>query len=432
MKTRIINILTHEPDYRFLHDKDRPPVSWDTPDGQWVGIYRNEIPDKLGEEVLKYTDEFEYEVWQPDYRADEVYSHRFEDGLVHRLFPARSIDEYYGFKRRKQLDASSICDYLEKYRQKHDLILNLNGDLCRLNFQLLNAASDLPILYTFRGTLHLPNSMIFRRRLNVLASFTYYFRHLKARQLMPHADYVSYMNDLYQDDLSKIYQGPKAKLTSGCDFSFWENLPKAGSRIALDIPENLPVFLTSSLLIPIKQVDKVIEIFSGLAKSYDFLLVISGHGTEDYEATLKQKAQPLLDQGKVRFTGYLTGELLRHYYNASDLFINSSVSEGGPGSAIKAAACETPIFSTDVGNVAERMAEQGTGIICGIRDFKAWKSAFEKVLEGEEVKLFDRKTAYKYYDWQQVAAQFSGIYQNLEDRYYQKAENSSFSSVEKP
>mgnify|MGYP006292571839 CR=1 FL=1 len=418
MKTHIINILTHEPDYRFLHDKDRPPVNWDTSEGNWVGIYRNEIPDKLGEEVLKYSDDFVYEVWQPDYRADKVYSHQFEDGLIHRLFPAQHINEYYGIKKRKQLDAPAILQYLQQFQNEHDVILNLNGDLCRLNYQLLAAAANLPILYTFRGTLHLPNSMIFRPRLNLPASFTYFLRYLKARKLMPKADYVTYMNDLYLDDLGKLYRGPKAKLTSGCDFSFWKKTSKSEARKALDIAEDIPVFFTSSLLIPIKQVDKVIEIFDELARKYDFLLMISGHGTEAYEAKLNEKAKTLLKQEKVRFTGYLTGELLRNHYNASDLFINASVSEGGPASAMKAAACETPIFSTNVGNVAERMASRNAGIICDIQDYDAWKEAFRQVLEGDGVKTIDRQIAYEHYDWQQLAAQFTHIYQYLEERYY--------------
>lgn len=57
-KPRIINILPHKPDYDYLKDKPRPAVNWDTSNGQWVGIYRNEIPNRLGEEILKYTDEY--------------------------------------------------------------------------------------------------------------------------------------------------------------------------------------------------------------------------------------------------------------------------------------------------------------------------------------------------------------------------------------
>ena len=421
MKTRVINILTHEPDYRFIADEDRPEVSWDTPDGKWVGIYRNEIPDKLGEEVLKFTNEFEFEVWQPDYRADKMYSHRFEDGLVHRLFPAETVREFYGVKLRNKIQSNDIVDFLLKYSRQYPVVVNLNGDLSRINAQIIAAASHLPIFQTFRGTLHLPSTMMKKLRLNFLASLTYYFKHRQARKLIPSCDYVSHMNDLYLNELAKLYHGPKTKVTSGCNFDFWKKTNKQTSRQALDIPDEVPVFFTSSLLIPIKQVDKVIRIFLELDESYNFMLVISGHGTEEYEQHLKKLAAPLLNKNKARFTGYVTGETLRNYYNAADLFINSSVSEGGPVSAMKAIACETPLMSTDIGNVAERMRQNHSGILVGIQDYPRWKNAIEEVLQGKAVKLFDRNEASVHYDWQEVAAKFSHVYRLLSEKYYGQA-----------
>ncbi len=423
MKTRVINILSHEPDYRFIADEDRPEVSWDTPDGKWVGIYRNEIPDKLGGEVLKYTDEFEYEAWQPDFRADKVYSHRFEDGLVHRLFPAETVKEFYGIKLRNKTQSKAMVDFLLEYSQQYPVVINLNGDLSRINAQIIAAASHLPIFQTYRGTLHLPSTMMLKPRLNVLASLTYYFKHRQAKKLLPSCDYVSHMNDLYLDELAKLYKGPKTKLTSGCDFDFWKKTDKPASRKAMDIPENVPVFFTSSLLIPIKQVDKVIDIFLELDEQYEFMLVISGHGTEKYEQYLKNLAAPLLKKNKARFTGYVTGEALRNYYNAADLFINSSISEGGPVSAMKAIACETPVMSTNIGNVAERMQQNQTGILVGEQDYPRWKSAIQEVLQGKAIKLFDRNEAREQYDWQEVAASFSKVYRLLSEKYYGKVKH---------
>ena len=418
MKTRIINILPHEPDYRFKSDEPRPPVSWDTPDGNWVGIYRNEIPNKLGKEVLRYTDEFEYEVWQPDYRADTVYSHRFEDGLVHRLFPAQRARELHGLRLRTYLQSPQLVQYLTEYSQQHPVVVNLNGDLAPLNVAVMKQGRQLPILQTFRGTLHLPKTMMLRPRRNVLASLTYLYKHWEAKQVMAHVDYVTYQNDQYQSELTELFPGPKAKLTSGCDFSFWCPLDQNQCRRALGLPPKKPIFLISSLLIFRKQVDRVIQVFKELDASYDFLLVISGHGTEAYEQYLRELAQPLIDKNKVEFVGYITGERARNYYNSADMFINPSYSEGGPVSAMKALACETLVFSTNSGNVAERMRDNRSGLLVGMQSYAQWKHALARFMDGEPIKKFDRQEAKQHYDWQEIAAGFAKIYRALSQKYY--------------
>lgn len=418
MKPKIINILPHIPDYDFKKDDPKPEIHWDTPDGHWVGIYRNEIPDKLGREVLIHTNEFEYEVWQPDYRADKMYSHRFEDGLVHRLFPAKDKEELHGLRKRRQTHSPAMVQYLLEYSRDNRLIINLNGDFIHLNYEILEKCGDLPILQTFRGTINMPQSLIFKKRLNLLASFSYLKQHLKTKKLIDRVDFVTHQNDLYMDVLGKIYHGPVAKLTSGCDFSFWQKMDKTACRKELNLPQEKKIFFTSSLLISLKQKDKLLEIFKELDEKHDFMLVISGHGTNEYEEYLKDLAKPLMEKDKVRFVGYITGELLKQYYSAADLFINPSKSEGGPVSAMKAIACETPVFSTNIGNVAEQMRLNKSGILVGLNNYEQWKNELGKFLQGKPVKKFDRKEAELLYDWQRIAARFSDIYRYLYENYY--------------
>jgi len=418
MNIKVINVLPHEPDYRFMADEPRPSVNWDTPDGNWVGIYNNEIPNKLGNEVLRYTDEFSYEVWQPDYRADKMYHHQFENGLVHRLFPAGRIKEWYGFKGRWQLISPALVQYLTKYSRENEVVVNLNGDFGVLNAAIMAEAKKIPILQTFRGTLRLPKTLMLKPRLNVLAAVTYLKKHWQAQRLMQHVDFVTYQNNLYQKELRQLFNGLTAKLTSGCDFSFWHNLDQATCRNELAIPLNKPVFLVSSLLKPLKQIDKVIQVFKELDTTHDFLLIISGHGTDQYEQYLRALAQPLITKDKVRLVGYITGEQARCYYNSADLFINSSTSEGGPVSAMKALACETPVFSTDIGNVAERMRNNGAGMLVGISNYAQWRQQLARFMDGVSVKKFDRAEAKEQYDWQKIATKFSEIYRGLGHRYY--------------
>ena len=59
------------PAYDFSPNK-KPEVYWEKPDGSFVGFWPREWPDLLGEAVLKATNRYELEVWQPDYRADRI------------------------------------------------------------------------------------------------------------------------------------------------------------------------------------------------------------------------------------------------------------------------------------------------------------------------------------------------------------------------
>lgn len=431
MKTRIVNILPHKPDYDYMQDKPRPVINWDTPAGEWVGIYRNEIPDKLGGEVLKYTQEFVYEVWQPDYRADKVYSHQFEDGLVHRLFPAEDTKTWHGIKRMKEVSSPVMLDYLREYAREHLLILNLNGDFCQLNFDILEHCGDMPVLQTFRGTLNLPGNLIFKPRLNLPAAFSYLRRHLKVKDLIERIDYIMVQNDMYLDDLKKMYKGPVVKLTSGCEFDVWQPMDKGKAREALDLPADKTILFTSSLLIPIKQLDKLIQVLSELSRKHDFLLLVSGHGTDAYEKYLEEQAADLLVQEKIRFVGYLTGDVLQQHYCAADAFVHVSIAEGGPVAAMKAIACGTPVLMTEVGNVAEELRKKSVGKLLDPQKKEEWKEAFEALFKGEEIKPYSREEGRKLYDWQAVAKKFVEVYRSLDAkaRAYQARHEQTYSSA---
>lgn len=431
MKTRIVNILPHKPDYDYMQGKPRPAINWDTPDGKWVGIYRNEIPDKLGEEVLKYTPEFEYEVWQPDYKADKVYSHRFDDGLVHRLFPAKDVQNWHGIKLRKEVSSPVMLAYLQDYARKQPVILNLNGDFSHMNFELLEQCGEMPVLQTFRGTLNLPGNLIFKPRLNLPAAFSYFRRHLKVKDLIDRIDYIMVQNDLYLQDLKKMYEGPVIKLTSGCEFDVWQPIEKQKARELLDLPADKTILFTSSLLIPIKQLDKLIQVLTALSKKHDFLLLVSGHGTEAYEEYLQEQAEDLLEQGKIRFVGYLTGSTLQQHYCAADAFVHVSVAEGGPVAAMKAIACGTPILMSEVGNVAEELREKGAGKLINPHNQDTWEPAFESLLKGEKIKPYSRDEGKRLYDWQAVAKKFVEVYRSLEEkaRRYQEQNADTISST---
>lgn len=97
-------------------------------------------------------------------------------------------------------------------------------------------------------------------------------------------------------------------------------------ELGLDIENEYALFVTASLNNPIKRYDRFCEILENIQK-------------------IKPNIQPLVMSGVKR-------ELVPLYFNASNLFILTSEHEGSPNAIKEAMACNLPIVSTDVGNVA--------------------------------------------------------------------------------
>jgi glycosyltransferase involved in cell wall biosynthesis len=419
MKTKIISIIPDLPPYKLYSNEPRPEVNWDTPDGQWVGIWGYDWPDMTGKEILKLTDEFEYHIWQPDLRADKVYSHTFENGLTHTLFPAANQRKLYGFKLINRVRSDSMLKELEKCIKDNNVILHTNGGIIEITKDMLSTSYNIPIVQSYRGVIHLPSTMFFSRTINIFSKFNHIQDFFWLKRNINRIDAIIYQNEINLKKLKKIYKGELTKITSGCDFSFWHPEDRILARKELKLPKDKKIFLCASNLIELKQVDKIIAIFSELSHKYDFLLIIAGHGTINYENYLCTLASDLLRENKIKFIGYIRGSELRQYYNACDLFLSTSTEEGGPVSVMQAFACEIPVISTDTGNTAEVMKKYKCGCLLDIYDYKMWRDELEKILAGnKEVKAIDREIAKRYYHWPNIAKQYIDVYQKLVRKYY--------------
>src|SRR4030042_7195755 len=126
MKTRIINILPPPPAYEYVRGDARPEIFWEQAAGTWVGLFRGDWPDLLGEEILKITDEFSYEFWRLDLRADKIYRHTFKNGLVQRIFPAEKKRTRWGVRTAWIMSSPQLLECLRQNRESK-IILHLNG-----------------------------------------------------------------------------------------------------------------------------------------------------------------------------------------------------------------------------------------------------------------------------------------------------------------
>ena len=214
MKSKIISIMNHPPAYDWYADRPRPAANWNTPAGQWVGIWGYEWPDQLGKAVCAETGEFDYEIWQPDLRADKIYESALEDGLVHKQFPAVGKKNLYGMKRIATLSSLAIIDELRRQQKNKKVLLHLHGD--PLSFrEVLGSFKEFPIILSYLGTIMLPLKRLMSHTKNIPSKMNDLIDHFWLSKHVSAIDVILYPNNVQIDDLRKIYRGELKKLTMG-------------------------------------------------------------------------------------------------------------------------------------------------------------------------------------------------------------------------
>ena len=410
-KLRIIHVMSDTPPYEEYADKPRPQFNWDTKGGSWVGIWGYDWDDLLAIEMCKVDDSFMHEIWQPDLRAEKIYSKEIHPGVVHRLIPATVKKVRFGIKKVERLDWSRMIVEIEKVGKERPIVLRTHD--FRLLNSLNNAGSTRKIVFSFMGDITFPAMRFFSLTKNLLSKIDLMKEHLDFMRSVAKLSAITFMNDHHVDALRRFYSGPMYKITMGVDFGRWKKLDKMESRTALGLPAARKILFMSSRLNQLKQVDRFINVLEALSRKYDVLCMISGHGTREYEARLRDMAQPLQKKGMVEFLGYVGDEKLQLYYSACDVFVLTSLSEGASVSVMKALACETPVFCTNVGNTAEVLAENGAGMVVPRKDYQAWEEGLDNILSGVPVPVLPLATARNHYHWPNIAEKFIEVFNRV-------------------
>lgn len=120
----------------------------------------------------------------------------------------------------------------------------------------------------------------------------------------------------------------------------------------MDKPSGSVLICSCSNLIPVKRVDKIIEVISHL-QTKNIRWVHFGDGS--LRAELEAMAANKLQNIEFEFRGIVANDKILDFYAANhvDLFINMSASEGIPVSIMEALSAGIPVVATNVGGTAE-------------------------------------------------------------------------------
>jgi glycosyltransferase involved in cell wall biosynthesis len=414
MKT-VINILPHVPAYEMYENHARPAANWDTPSGSWVGVWGGDWPDQLGFEIRKIEPKIRYEVWQPDLRADKVYAHRLEGEVVHKLFPARPLKKMHGLRVRQWAWSDQLMEQLLQVGRGNDVIIHLNYSRGHFENRILDSELSAPLVIEFHGELSFPANELTTPTKNILSKLNLLSEHKRLRWRLARASAIIYKSTYNLAALRRVYVGPLSQITLGVDFDFWTPGSRVEARRTLGIREDQRVLLSVSRLTDLKQTHRLIEVLAKVRSENEWILFIVGTGDRNYEQRLRQQVALTPNPSRFHFAGYVKGEELRTYYRASDVFVMSSRSEGGPVTSMEAIACGVPVLSTDTGYVAELMKQHRAGIVFSRNDYSQWEEQVKRIIcNGDVPQPLPRDLAAEYFHWPLVAGRYFELYRSMD------------------
>lgn len=137
-----------------------------------------------------------------------------------------------------------------------------------------------------------------------------------------------------------------------------------------------------------KQYSMLIKIFNELKKITDknFKLIIAGYNANK---GYSKNAESLIEQlnkssfiSNIEFIPSVDRKDLYKLYNRSDAFIMTSIQEGQPVSALEAACCGLPVFSTRCGGVEDYITLEN-GRLYNITDYKSFANDLNDFLNNK-------------------------------------------------
>jgi glycosyltransferase involved in cell wall biosynthesis len=153
-----------------------------------------------------------------------------------------------------------------------------------------------------------------------------------------------------------------------------------------------------------------------LAQAQETRFIVVGGGPEMDK--LVQLSRDLGVEGAVRFTGRMAQEDLQRYTASADIYVSTSLSDGGlAASTAEAMACEVPVVITDFGNNAEWVEHGAAGLLFPLSDHQALAAGILRILanpdDARRMGKRGREIIDERNNWHREMAKIESMYEEL-------------------
>jgi len=179
-----------------------------------------------------------------------------------------------------------------------------------------------------------------------------------------------------------------------------------------------PVIISLRKLEEIYDIESLLLAAPAVLKKYKnakFLIV--GRGSK--ENSLKELAKSLKVSESVKFVGWLSQEDIANYLRQSDVYVSTSLSDGGiASSTAEAMACKLPVVITDFGDNKEWVRDGESGFLVPLKSPAVLADRIIKLLENPEMRKImgekGRKIIEEKDDYYKEMAKMEKLYQLYE------------------
>lgn len=405
---KIIQILTHSlsnlfPDYS-LEGRNH------------CKFYEGGWHVKLSKQILKVSNNVDIECWGMEKTINEPVLLEGE-AIKYKVFPSKY------FKCLGEISIP-LLNELKDVIKDQNAIIHIHGVFNYTTYLVLLLLKNTPVIVQHHGdksSLQMFNENLKENKVKALAYFFLWLLKQEwffERAALKNVDRIFVLNEDARSYLAKIAGSEKVeKLTMGIDFEMFRKMDRSEARKKLGLGMNKKYVLFVGAFVRLKGLDYLLQAFSLVLKQHsDCILLLAGDGY--YKSNLELIVKKLGLEESVKFLGWVDNNQLPYLYNAADVCVLPSLSEGLPLVGIEALACETPFIGTNVGGIPDIVIKFKAGVLVPPRNPEAIANAIISIFQGKDNFKVDLENARRYYSWGNIAKRTIEVYKELWEEYY--------------
>lgn len=155
-------------------------------------------------------------------------------------------------------------------------------------------------------------------------------------------------------------------------------------KLQLDVDKRYLLFGASSLSDERKGLKFFLDTMKLYQQNHTDLPTIIIYGSQQHDV--------YLDGYEILHTGFLNQEQLKQYYQASDIYVISSIEDNLPNTVMEAIACGLPVLSFATGGIPEMVQHQSTGYIAEYQSVQDLAKGLDYLLNQVDLASFSTKS----------------------------------------